>query len=201
MTVRPVRHRTALTDARLLDPASGLDRPGDLLDRRRQDHRLRPQPLSRWRARRQPADRLPGPLPGARPGRYARAAARARRGAQGDHRQRQPGGGGRRRHHHGRPAQHGARWSHDVAGVEYVARRARETKLVKIFTYGAVTRGLEGEHDDRVRAAQRVRRRRLYRWRKSRRQRPAHAPGAVLRQDLRQRHSTAPGRAQPGRRA
>ena len=32
----------------------------------------------------------------------------------------------------------------DVAGVEYIARRAREVKLVKIYTYGAVTRGLEG---------------------------------------------------------
>ncbi|MEX0921220.1 MAG: dihydroorotase [Rhodovibrionaceae bacterium] len=32
----------------------------------------------------------------------------------------------------------------DVAGVEFVARRARDVKLVKIYTYGAVTRGLEG---------------------------------------------------------
>ena len=32
----------------------------------------------------------------------------------------------------------------DVAGVEYIARRAREVKLVKVYTYGAVTRGLEG---------------------------------------------------------
>ena len=32
----------------------------------------------------------------------------------------------------------------DVAGVEYVARRAREIKLVKVYTYGAVTRGMEG---------------------------------------------------------
>jgi dihydroorotase len=33
----------------------------------------------------------------------------------------------------------------DVAGVEFVARRAREAKLVKVYTYGAVTRGLEGK--------------------------------------------------------
>jgi dihydroorotase len=33
----------------------------------------------------------------------------------------------------------------DVAGVEFVARRAREAKLVKIYTYGAVTRGLHGK--------------------------------------------------------
>ncbi len=33
----------------------------------------------------------------------------------------------------------------DVAGVEFVARRAREAKLVKIYTYGALTRGLEGK--------------------------------------------------------
>ncbi len=33
----------------------------------------------------------------------------------------------------------------DVAGVEYIARRAREAKLVKVYTYGAVTRGMEGK--------------------------------------------------------
>ena len=33
----------------------------------------------------------------------------------------------------------------DVAGVEYVARRAREEKLAKVYTYGAVTRGLGGQ--------------------------------------------------------
>ena len=32
----------------------------------------------------------------------------------------------------------------DVAGVEFVARRAREVKLVKVFTYGSVTRRCEG---------------------------------------------------------
>ena len=32
----------------------------------------------------------------------------------------------------------------DVASVEFVARRARDVKLVKIYTYGAVTRRLEG---------------------------------------------------------
>ena len=33
----------------------------------------------------------------------------------------------------------------DVSGVEFVARRAREVKLVKVFTYGSVTRGAEGK--------------------------------------------------------
>jgi dihydroorotase len=33
----------------------------------------------------------------------------------------------------------------DVAGVEFVARRGREVKLVKVFTYGSVTRGTEGK--------------------------------------------------------
>jgi len=33
----------------------------------------------------------------------------------------------------------------DVAGVEFVARRAREVKLAKVYTYGAVTRGLDGK--------------------------------------------------------
>lgn len=33
----------------------------------------------------------------------------------------------------------------DVAGLEFIARRAREAKLVKVYAYGAVTRGCEGE--------------------------------------------------------
>ena len=33
----------------------------------------------------------------------------------------------------------------DVAGVEFVARRAREAKLVKVYTYAAATRHLEGK--------------------------------------------------------
>jgi dihydroorotase len=33
----------------------------------------------------------------------------------------------------------------DIAGLEFVARRAREAKLVKIFAYGAVTRGAAGK--------------------------------------------------------
>ena len=32
----------------------------------------------------------------------------------------------------------------DVAGIEFIARRAREEKLVKVYGYGAVTRRLEG---------------------------------------------------------
>src|SRR6201999_3191870 len=32
----------------------------------------------------------------------------------------------------------------DIAGLEFIARRAREAKLVKIFAYGAVTRGTAG---------------------------------------------------------
>ncbi|MGH6894649.1 MAG: dihydroorotase, partial [Dongiaceae bacterium] len=33
----------------------------------------------------------------------------------------------------------------DVAGVEFIARRARETKRAKIYCYGALTQGLEGK--------------------------------------------------------
>ena len=33
----------------------------------------------------------------------------------------------------------------DIAGLEFVARRAREAKLVKIFAYGAVTHGAAGK--------------------------------------------------------
>lgn len=32
----------------------------------------------------------------------------------------------------------------DVAGLEFVARRARESKLVKVYAYGAITRGAAG---------------------------------------------------------
>src|SRR5215813_13635308 len=33
----------------------------------------------------------------------------------------------------------------DVAGVEFIARRARETRRSKIYCYGALTQGLEGK--------------------------------------------------------
>jgi dihydroorotase len=33
----------------------------------------------------------------------------------------------------------------DISGVEYIARRARETKRAKIYCYGALTRGLHGK--------------------------------------------------------
>ena len=33
----------------------------------------------------------------------------------------------------------------DVAGVQFIARRARETRRVKIYCYGALTQGLEGK--------------------------------------------------------
>ena len=33
----------------------------------------------------------------------------------------------------------------DIAGLEFIARRAREAKLVKIFAYGAVTHGTQGK--------------------------------------------------------
>ncbi|HEY7689510.1 MAG TPA: dihydroorotase, partial [Dongiaceae bacterium] len=32
----------------------------------------------------------------------------------------------------------------DVAGVEFIARRARETRQTKVYCYGAVTKGLQG---------------------------------------------------------
>jgi dihydroorotase len=32
----------------------------------------------------------------------------------------------------------------DIAGVEYIARRAREAKLVKVYSYAALTRNMEG---------------------------------------------------------
>ena len=33
----------------------------------------------------------------------------------------------------------------DVAGVEFIARRARETRRAKVYSYGAVTKGLAGK--------------------------------------------------------
>ena len=103
-----------------------------------------------------------GQLPGAGPGRHARPAARAGRGAQGDDQTAS------------RAAAAGGVTTmvalpntepvvDDVAGVEFVARRAREVKLVKIFTYGAVTRRPGGQGADRARPAVGLRRPRLHR--------------------------------------
>ena len=80
--------RVAYVNARLLDPASGLDAPGALLTDGERIADLGPRLFN---------DGLPdgaevvdchGAVPGAGPDRHARPAARARRGAQGDDRDR-----------------------------------------------------------------------------------------------------------------
>ncbi len=82
----------------------------------------------------------------------------------------------------------------DVAGIEFIARRAREVKATKVFCYAAVTKGLAGARADRDGPAGRDRRGRLHRRAARRRGRPGDAPRAVLRQGLR----PAPGPASRG---
>ena len=93
------------------------------------------------------------PVPGAGPGRHARAAARARRRAHGDRSRPAAGGGGRRRHDDGGAAQHRA------AGRRRLGRRVRlraapaKLELAKIHTYAAATKGLDRQRTDRDRPA------------------------------------------------
>ena len=89
---------TAYINARIVDPTGDAEYTGADPDQRRQDRRLRPQPVRLGRALRHRVGRLPRPLSRARPGRCARPYRRARRGAQGDageRRHRRRGG----RHH------------------------------------------------------------------------------------------------------
>ena len=142
-TLPPPKHRTAYVNARLLDPASGLDAPGALLA---EDGRI--------------ADLGPHLFKEGVPEGVQRVDCAGACLAPGlvDMRVqiREPG----EEHKEtmdsaGRAAAAGGVTSmvglpntdpviDDVAGVEFVARRAREVKRVKVYTYAAVTRNLEG---------------------------------------------------------
>ncbi len=137
------KHRTAYVNARLLDPATGLDAPGALLA---EDGRITdfgpqlfaegvPQGIQAVDCR--GACLAPGLVD-----------MRVHIREPGDEQKETMGSAGR-------AAAAGGVTSvvalpntnpviDDVAGVEYIARRAREEKSVKVYTYAAVTRGTEG---------------------------------------------------------
>ncbi len=143
MTAAPPKHRTAYVNARLLDPATGLDAPGALLA---EDGRI--------------SDLGPGLFTDGVPDGIQKIDCGGACLAPGlvDMRVqlREPG----EEHKEtmdsaGRAAAAGGVTSmvglpntdpviDDVAGVEFIARRAREVKGVKVYTYAAVTRNLEG---------------------------------------------------------
>ena len=85
----------------------------------------------------------------------------------------------------------------DVSVVEFLARRAREVKLAKIHTYAAATKGLAGPRTDRDRPARGERRGRLHRRGQGDRRRAGHAPGAGLCPQLRPAGGPASGGAEP----
>jgi len=141
---RAVRHRTAYLNARLLDPASGLDVAGALVVEDGRIAELGPQVL---------AEGAPEGLAVIDCGGHCLAPGLIDMRVQ----LREPG----EEHKEtiasaGQAAAVGGITSvaalpntepvvDDVAGVEFVARRAREAKLVKVYTYAAATRGLEGK--------------------------------------------------------
>jgi dihydroorotase len=143
VTVLPPKHRTAYVNARLLDPASGLDAPGALLAEDGKITDLGPDLFK---------DGLPEGLQKVDCGGACLAPGLVDMRVQ----LREPG----EEHKEtmdsaGRAAAAGGVTSmvalpntdpviDDVAGVEFIARRAREVKRVKVYTYAAVTRNLEG---------------------------------------------------------
>ncbi|MEQ9606941.1 MAG: dihydroorotase [Kiloniellaceae bacterium] len=144
MTQNPLpKHRTAYVNARLLDPASGLDAPGGLLA---EDGRITDLGPDLFK------DGVPDGLQKVDCGGACLAPGLVDMRVQ----IREPG----EEHKEtmdsaGRAAAAGGVTSmvglpntdpviDDVAGVEFIARRAREVKGVKVYTYAALTRNLEG---------------------------------------------------------
>lgn len=143
MTSPLPKHRTAYVNARLLDPASGLDAPGALLVEDGKISDLGPRLFN---------DGVPEGIQRVDCGGACLAPGLVDLRVQ----IREPG----EEHKEtmdsaGRAAAAGGVTSmvalpntdpvvDDVAGVEFVARRAREVRRVKVYTYAAVTRNLEG---------------------------------------------------------
>ncbi|WP_299626778.1 dihydroorotase [Pelagibius sp.] len=143
MNALPPKHRTAYINARLLDPASGLDAPGALLAEDGRISDVGPRLFAE------------GVPEGIRTIDCAGACLapgfvdmRVHIGEPGEEQKETMDSAGR-------AAAAGGVTSmvalpntdpviDDVAGVEYIARRAREEKRVKVYTYAAVTRGIEG---------------------------------------------------------
>jgi dihydroorotase len=148
VTALPPKHRTAYVNARLLDPASGLDAPGALLAEDGKITDLGPNLFKEGLFK----EGLPEGLQKVDCGGACLAPGLVDMRVQ----IREPG----EEHKEtmdsaGRAAAAGGVTSmvalpntdpviDDVAGVEFIARRAREVKRVKVYTYAAVTRNLEG---------------------------------------------------------
>ena len=158
--------------------------PGRGPDQRRQDRRLRPQPVRLGRALRHPVGRLPRPLSRARPGRHARPYRRAGRGAQGD------AGERRRRRRRGRHHLAGAAARQRAAVRRCLADRVRRPprppdQAGEHVRLRRADQRARGQGAGRDRPFGRVRRRCLHRRRPPHRQRPGAAPRALLREGLR----------------
>ena len=136
--------RTAFLNARLIDPASGLDQPGELLAESGQIVDFGPRLFDN------------GPPEGCIVvdcgGRYLAPGLvdmRVELGEPGNEHMETFGSGGQAAVAGGVTSMVALPNTEpvvdDVAGVEFVARRAREEKLAKIYTYAAVTVGLGGK--------------------------------------------------------
>ena len=143
MTLLPAKHRTAYINARLLDPASGLDAPGALLAEDGRITDLGPQLF---------AEGVPAGIQTVDCGGACLAPGlvdmRVNIREPGEEQKETMGSAGRAAAAGGVTAMVALPNTDpvidDVAGVEYIARRAREEKRVKVYTYAAVTRGTEG---------------------------------------------------------
>ena len=142
-TLPPPKHRTAYVNARLLDPASGLDVPGALLAEDGKIADLGPHlfkegvPEGVQRVDCAGACLAPGLVD-----------MRVQIREPGEEHKETMDSAGRAAAAGGVTSMVGLPNTDpvidDVAGVEFVARRAREVKRVKVYTYAAVTRNLEG---------------------------------------------------------
>ena len=142
-TLPPPKHRTAYVNARLLDPASGLDAPGALLAEDGRIADLGPHlfkegvPEGVQRVDCAGACLAPGLVD-----------MRVQLREPGEEHKETMDSAGRAAAAGGVTSMVGLPNTDpvidDVAGVEFVARRAREVKRVKVYTYAALTRNLEG---------------------------------------------------------
>ena len=139
----PPKHRTAYLNARLLDPASGLDAPGGLLAEDGKITDLGPDlfkdgvPEGAQKVDCAGACLAPGLVD-----------MRVQIREPGEEHKETMDSAGRAAAAGGVTSMVGLPNTDpvidDVAGVEFIARRAREVKGVKVYTYAAVTRNLEG---------------------------------------------------------
>jgi dihydroorotase len=139
----PPKHRTAYVNARLLDPASGLDAPGALLAEDGRISDLGPDlfkegvPEGVQQVDCAGACLAPGLVD-----------MRVQIREPGEEHKETMDSAGRAAAAGGVTSMVGLPNTDpvidDVAGVEFIARRAREVKRVKVYTYAAVTRNLEG---------------------------------------------------------